>query len=100
MAVEERADGAADGQTHAQADVAQALLDGERLAPALGPVVVGDHAAARRVGHRLAEAQRGADHHQQAEGSRSGTRPPSALMTDHGTMVTAMARVRFQRSAR
>ena len=29
-----------------------------------------------------------------------GTRPPSALMIDHATMVTAMARVRFQRSAR
>jgi len=29
-----------------------------------------------------------------------GTRPPMALMRDHNAMVTAMARVRFQRSAR
>ena len=28
-----------------------------------------------------------------------GTRPPNALMTDHSTIVAAMARVRFQRSA-
>ena len=29
-----------------------------------------------------------------------GTRPPIALMSDHSAMVTAMALVRFQRSAR
>ena len=29
-----------------------------------------------------------------------GTRPPTALMTDQATIVTAMALVRFQRSAR
>ena len=29
-----------------------------------------------------------------------GTSPPSALMIDQSTMVAAMARVRFQRSAR
>ena len=70
LAVEERADGATDGQAHAQADVAQALLNGEGLPAALGPVVVGDDAAARGVGDRLTEAERGADQHQQAEGRR------------------------------
>ena len=29
-----------------------------------------------------------------------GTNPPSALISDHKTMVAAMALVRFQRSAR
>ena len=34
LAVEERAEDATDGQAHAEADVAQALLNGERLARA------------------------------------------------------------------
>ena len=68
--MEERAERAADGQAHAEADVAQALLDGERLAASLGPVEVGDDAAARGIGDGLAEAERGPDHHQEAEGGR------------------------------
>ncbi len=68
VAMEERSDGAADGQAHAEPDIAQALLDGEGLPAPFRPVVVGDDAAARGVGHGLAEAERGPDHHEQAEG--------------------------------